>query len=336
MRQVTGSGRTGVRAWSALGRVLATTALAMAMAVPVTLLAAAAAGGGRAGATVVPHRPAAGYRLLGGDGGVFSFGSPFEGSAAADPTRCPPNTTDRDLPHGTCWSMATTPTDQGYWILNGYTGAITAYGDAVSYGDRTASNGGGADLWPASIALVPTPSGHGYWMLNVGLSGLGSVMAFGDATFYGDQVTPTPGVHVGVPAGMAATPDGHGYWIVDSDGGVFAYGDASFFGSMGGRPLEANVVDMARTADGGGYWLAAADGGVFAFGDAVFGGSMAGTDLAAPVTGVAADPFGPGYWLVGADGGVFALGGALFGGSMAGHDLAQPVFAISTVSVRPV
>jgi hypothetical protein len=334
MRRVTGSGRSGVRAWSALGRVLAMMALALVMAVPVALLGT---GGGRAGANVAPHRPVAGYRLLGGDGGVFSFGSPFEGSAAADPARCPPNTTDRDLPYGTCWSMATTPTDQGYWILNGYTGAITAYGDAVSYGDRTASNGGGADLWPDSIALVPTPSGQGYWMLNVGLSGLGSVVAFGDATFYGDQVTPAPGTsHVGVPVGMAATPDGHGYWIVDSDGGVFAYGDATFDGSMGGQPLAADVVGVARTADGGGYWLAAADGGVFAFGDATFGGSMAGTVLAAPVTGVAADPFGAGYWLVGADGGVFALGGALFGGSMAGHDLAQPVFAISTVSTSPI
>jgi hypothetical protein len=31
--------------------------------------------------------------------------------------------------------------------------------------------------------------------------------------------------------GMAATPDGMGYWLVASDGGIFAYGDAGFFGS---------------------------------------------------------------------------------------------------------
>ncbi len=30
---------------------------------------------------------------------------------------------------------------------------------------------------------------------------------------------------------MAATPDGGGYWLVASDGGVFAYGDAGFYGS---------------------------------------------------------------------------------------------------------
>ena len=33
---------------------------------------------------------------------------------------------------------------------------------------------------------------------------------------------------------MAATPDGRGYWLVASDGGIFAFGDAPFHGSMGG------------------------------------------------------------------------------------------------------
>ena len=31
--------------------------------------------------------------------------------------------------------------------------------------------------------------------------------------------------------GMAATPDGGGYWLVASDGGMFSYGDAEFYGS---------------------------------------------------------------------------------------------------------
>ena len=77
-----------------------------------------------------------------------------------------------------------------------------------------------------------------------------------------------------------------------ADGGVFALGDAGFFGSMGGRALAAPVVGVAASLDGAGYWLVAADGGVFAFGDAGFFGSMAGRALAAPVVGVAA--FGAG------------------------------------------
>ena len=87
--------------------------------------------------------------------------------------------------------------------------------------------------------------------------------------------------------GMAPTNDGHGYWLVASDGGVFAFGDAAFAGSMGGTRLDAPMVAIAANPDGSGYWSAAADGGVFAFGDAPFLGSMVGTKLNAPVTGMA-------------------------------------------------
>jgi hypothetical protein len=36
--------------------------------------------------------------------------------------------------------------------------------------------------------------------------------------------------------GMAATPTGKGYWLVASDGGIFTFGDAVFFGSHAGTP----------------------------------------------------------------------------------------------------
>jgi hypothetical protein len=44
---------------------------------------------------------------------------------------------------------------------------------------------------------------------------------------------------------MAPNLDGKGYWLVASDGGVFAYGDAGFFGSHGGKPLNQPIVGMA-------------------------------------------------------------------------------------------
>ena len=72
--------------------------------------------------------------------------------------------------------------------------------------------------------------------------------------------------------GLAATADGGGYWMVASDGGVFAFGDAVYHGSMGGHPLNKPVVGMATDSATGGYWLVASDGGIFAF-DAPFLGS---------------------------------------------------------------
>ena len=96
---------------------------------------------------------------------------------------------------------------------------------------------------------------------------------------------------------MAATPDGKGYWLVASDGGIFSYGDAHFFGSTGSLTLDAPIVGMAATPGGGGYWLVASDGGVFTYGDATYQGSLGGTPLSATVVGMAAAPSGDGYWL---------------------------------------
>ena len=45
--------------------------------------------------------------------------------------------------------------------------------------------------------------------------------------------------------GIAATPDGMGYWEVASDGGLFAFGDAHFYGSMGAKPLNKPIVGIA-------------------------------------------------------------------------------------------
>jgi len=48
-------------------------------------------------------------------------------------------------------------------------------------------------------------------------------------------------------AGLSATPDGAGYRMVATDGGIFAFGDAQFDGSMGGAPLNAPIVGIASS-----------------------------------------------------------------------------------------
>ena len=118
------------------------------------------------------------------------------------------------------------------------------------------------------------------------------------------------------PVGVAGTPDGKGYWEVASDGGIFSFGDAGFYGSMGGQHLNAPVVGIAGTPDGKGYWEVASDGGIFSFGDAGFYGSMGGQHLNAPVVGIAGTPDGKGYWEVASDGGIFAFGDSHYYGSV--------------------
>jgi len=133
----------------------------------------------------------------------------------------------------------------------------------------------------------------------------------------------------GLPGPPAPRPPTPGYWEVASDGGVFAFGSAGFFGSTGALRLTRPVVGMAATHDHGGYWLVASDGGVFAFGDAGYYGSTGALHLRAPVVGMAATPDDHGYWLVASDGGVFAFGDAAFEGSTGGEALRAPVVGMA-------
>ncbi len=73
---------------------------------------------------------------------------------------------------------------------------------------------------------------------------------------------------------MTATPNGRGYRMVASDGGVFDFGDAQFYGSLGGNPPPTPVVGLAVTPAGTGYYMMDARGNIYPFGTApTFGGA---------------------------------------------------------------
>jgi SpoIID/LytB domain protein len=176
-------------------------------------------------------------------------------------------------------------------------------------------------------------AGHGYGH-GIGMGQWGALgYAIGDDGGQGNWTYRQILGHYYAPATLATLPGANattgGYWLAGSDGGVFAFGAARFFGSMGGKPLDQPIVGIATTADHAGYWQAAADGGIFSFGDAQFMGSMGGQPLVAPVVGIAATPTGGGYWEVAADGGVFSFGAARFFGSMGGKPLNRPIVGMA-------
>ena len=127
-----------------------------------------------------------------------------------------------------------------------------------------------------------------------------------------------------------------GYWMVGSDGGVFSFGNAQFYGSTGNLRLVKPIVGMDATSSKHGYWLAASDGGIFSFGDAQFFGSTGGMRLNKPVVGMAGHAVGAGvtatasgYWLVATDGGIFSFGDAQFFGSTGSIRLNQPIVGMA-------
>lgn len=200
-------------------------------------------------------------------------------------------------------ASATDPATGGYWLA-------ATDGGVFSFGAPFEGSAGGLLLRSPVVGMAPTIDGFGYRQVAAD----GGIFAYGSASFLGSM----GGLPLNQPVvAMAATPDGAGYWMVAADGGIFAFGDAPFLGSMGGRPLNRPIVGMSTTPDGQGYWLVASDGGIFAFGDAPFQGSTGNLVLSSPVVGMA--PYVPsgGYRLVAADGGVFCFG-APFAGSAVG------------------
>ena len=132
--------------------------------------------------------------------------------------------------------------------------------------------------------------------------------------------------------GSISTPNG-GYRLVTDKGGVYAFGGASFAGSMAGLPLQAPVVGGAGTPDGNGYWLTAADGGVFAFGTARYLGSGR-RSVVAPVAAIAATgtSVSLGYRLVTADGGVYNYGSARYAGRVV-YRASRPISSGNTAGI---
>jgi len=159
-------------------------------------------------------------------------------------------------------------------------------------------------------------------------------MYLADLSFTGGVPALSPAVPAASPALGPTCPQPPappaGYWQVASDGGIFTFGGAQFYGSTGSMRLNRPVVGMAATPDGKGYWLVASDGGIFAYGDAGFYGSTGSLVLNQPIIGMMPTLDGRGYWLVARDGGIFAFGDAAFYGSAASDGLSAPVTGAAT------
>jgi hypothetical protein len=211
---------------------------------------------------------------------------------------------------------------------------VTGGNALASVGFTPPASDGGSPVTSYTVTAkdLTNPANGGQTI--TGSSGPMVVTGLTDGDSYTFTVTATNGVGTG-PASSPSTaivPSATGYWLVAKDGGIFAYGDAGFYGSHGGAPLNAPIVGMAATSNGQGYWLVARDGGIFAYGNAGFYGSHGGTPLNRPIVGMAATPNGKGYWLVASDGGIFAYGDATFYGSHGGAPLNQPIVGMAATS----
>jgi hypothetical protein len=153
----------------------------------------------------------------------------------------------------------------------GYSYTFAATGNPPATFTRASGNlPGGLNLDSRSGVLSGTPATEGSFTFTV---------KAGNAVVQ-DAVTRSITIVVS-PAPKA------GYRLVASDGGIFAFGSAGFYGSTGGVSLVKPIVGMTASPDGRGYWLVASDGGIFAFGSAGFYGSTGAVKLTRPIVGMA-------------------------------------------------
>src|SRR5690348_8585612 len=89
---------------------------------------------------------------------------------------------------------------------------------------------------PVFVAAAACSTGGGWES-----TASGQVVAFGGAPQLGSL---TVALRDPIVA-MASSPDGRGYWLTASDGGIFTFGDARFYGSTGALHLNRPIVAMA-------------------------------------------------------------------------------------------
>jgi hypothetical protein len=217
-----GSGRSGYWLLGADGAVYP-----FGDAAPQGDASASLAGSGTRAVDLEPTPSGQGYWILDSAGRVHPFGdAPHFGDVV--PARLAPG----EVPA----SLSATPTGAGYWVFTNR-GRVIPFGDAPFLGDMSA-----AVLNGPVLDSVATPSGRGYYLVAAD----GGIFAFGDARFAGSM----GGRALNAPVrSLVPDGDGSGYWLVASDGGVFAF-DAPFRGSMGGRTLNGPVQGMVRYGDG--------------------------------------------------------------------------------------
>lgn len=239
-----------------------------------------------------------GYYMVGADGGMYFFGDATPEDAGGLGCVSLPGC-HIDVTNAT--SMTVTADNGGYAIATG-TGAMYNFGNSAVYNEG--GNEGTPCYTPGScpninlsgttiVGIVYSGDDPGYYFI----ASNGAIYNFGGAPQYEEDGSaacynlPQCGISVSNIIGMALTPDQRGYWIVGSDGSVYCFGDAGYYGSLGGAavPDGATITGFSPTPDGDGYWFVTSVGGLISYGDAAYLGSMEGDALNKPVAAVAAD-----------------------------------------------
>lgn len=212
------------------------------------------------------------------------------------------------------------PYSQGYVTC-------TNFGQSDAFGDmrRIQPAHNPQEMWNA-IAVAVMPDGEGYYILN----SFGDIRAHGTAEWFGDPRN-THGYNfqessplIGVPWDIAITPSGEGYWVLNTNGTVWCYGDATDFGANVATSDPVLCASLTSHPTEYGFWILRNDGKVFNFGATTHFGSYPTIKVfngLNPTDGIfqncsergmciRSNSDGTGYWILTSNGGVGNFGKA--------------------------
>jgi hypothetical protein len=221
--------------------------------------------------------------------------------------------------------ISPTNSRMGYWLVASDGGIFAFdtgfYGSLPGLGLNPAGSGLAHSLNAPIVAMVPSVTGHGYFMV----ASDGGVFAFGDAHFAGS----CPGIGGCSGQTVAVVPDatGNGYWVVTKEGAVYGFGDARYLGAPG--PQSSPITSAVAAPGGHGYYVIDGAGQVFAYGNATWLGGTPpeSSSVLDPATAIFATADGGGYWITTALGKVYAFGDAPNDGDESGAHLNGPIIA---------
>lgn len=119
-------------------------------------------------------------------------------------------------------------------------------------------------------------------------------------------------------------PPPAGYWMLEANGAVYPFGDATPF-AYGHVESGTRAVDIEPTPSGAGAWVVNNVGTVFRYGTAKHYGDRPALAPGEEVTSMSSTKSGDGYWLFTSRGRALTYGNAVHYGDMVGVPLNGPV-----------
>ncbi|GAC1327473.1 MAG: hypothetical protein NVSMB17_01520 [Candidatus Dormibacteria bacterium] len=110
-----------------------------------------------------------------------------------------------------------------------------------------------------------------------------------------------------------------GYSILNQGGGIYSFGDATYYGNLIDHGYPGPAVGLGETPDGHGYNILTTSGAIYSFGNANYYGNLLDHGYPGPATALSFTPAGGGYAILTRGGGIYTFGDARYYGNLIDH-----------------